>query len=287
MKKTATKAIAAGLAVITLAAGMIGCDDNTNKPADTTAAKSETAVATESATDAVTTVADVTTESETPVEEDITADEVLALYDEFAHAIVKGAYSSEYNRELLGDQYNRLTGEFLTISTNSSFISNDEGNIVEHKHPFYSIYENFKPSSSWNNSPDTLFYIENMPTFNNTVYAITLNVNSIDIKDNIPFKETYSYTGISKESMEELLNTFEKKEIIITDEHITDAPNCKYCSCMVGETVYEPMDITRETIQNSTPAQLSALKDVLNSMIAINIYGEYPEPGKTYEIILE
>lgn len=286
IKNGATKAIATGLALATLTGGMVACDDKTNKPADTTPAiKTEATIDdstlttevpgteittnTPDSTEATTTEPDTTTNIDIPVEDGITAEEVLALYDDFATKLLNFEDARPDTK---------VEGEFISITPIQDDMSNPVKTII-YERPYFAMEDEYQPLHYW--VYDKLG-LDNVPSFENSIYKVC--INTIKSHDGYSYEKSLNNFGVNREIMESLFNAFKIQKFTLTNNHIAGLPNESFCSDHVGKEVYEPITISKDTIKNATPEQLKILKELIDSLISINIYAQYPEIEQEYDI---
>ena len=82
------------------------------------------------------------------------------------------------------------------------------------------------------------------------------------------------------------MKSFGKSSFTLEERHVNQIPNMMDCYYQLGQTVYQPITIDRETIKNANEEQLWALYNALESAISLNVYNEQPDSSKDYEIEL-
>lgn len=222
-----------------------------------------------------------------PIEEieqsGITAEDVLALYDDLAEKCVEAHYATTNWKEELGERFNELDGQFISISPTTINEIGYENNYVL---PFYLQASVFRPSNRWSTESSSPYYT-NQKFINEEIYETVLT-----IKQNFGEKSgTKDYQwGVPKASFDKVLQAFNTPTITLDKEALEGKiPNVHFYQIeenyLWGTTAYNSVPLSREIIANATPEQLWALYDLINSMIELNFNATLPSLDAEHEII--
>ncbi len=260
IKNTAKKAAAAGLIVVLLLGGMVGCKKhNSNHPLSTNEIEDG---ASHEPFEMVT-----PRPSEEINEESITAQDVLAVYDKLALAIRK----KKYPRETIGpsrlEAYDKETAQFesITVETYSHpTFEIDKIITTDYQFPFF-----IKRTSFMIGQPG------NQTSLDNKVYTCLFNYNLVN--DNRYYNEKFEACGIIDYEFEDVMKAFNSPPSTITKDKLALGPVTDYFEPQLGQTCYAPMTIDRKLIQSANKKQLLSLYNMINSIYTLNIEKKQPE----------
>lgn len=221
-----------------------------------------------------------------PIEEieqsGITAEDVLALYDDLAEKCVEAHYATTNWKDELGERFNELDGQFISISPTTINEIGYENNYIL---PFYLQASVFKPSNRWSTESSSPYYT-NQKFINEEIYETILT-----IKQNFGEKSgTKAYQwGVPKASFDKVLKAFNTPTTILDKETIEGKiPNAYFYQIeennLWGTSAYNSVSLSRETISNATQEQLWALYDLITDMIELNFNATLPQLDSEQEI---
>lgn len=208
----------------------------------------------------------------------ITAEDVLALYDQLANDVWHARYIKENLKEEFQQYYDTVSVQFDSISPHIYINSypDDNGKLTnyEWEYPFYIVNEWFCPLHQWFNAAGRYNYI--MPdSMENNTYSTTFHTNFV-FGDSM-YEASYPEFGVEKELFENMMNSFNVEKSILTEDQIAFARKSHFFENQIGQEIYTPITITREDILNATPDQLWAFYHLVDSLRSINLEGKAPE----------
>ena len=196
----------------------------------------------------------------------ITADDVLAVYDQLALIAVR--YFWKGTKAHIGDEFYKITAAFSDISPKRQYDTqwDSQDEIVC---PYYAIMENFGGAQAWQPEHES---------FNEEIYPITFSID-IGYEGNIFEHREFTDFGITKEEFIKIADAFSGPEFTITHDYLVQEHG-KASSLVwddVGKLAYPAFIIDRETISNITDQQLlwDLYEAAYNSLYRINFREHY------------
>lgn len=223
-----------------------------------------------------------------PIEEieqtGITAEDVLAKYDELAEKCVEEHYYATNWKDKLGDRFYDLDGQFVSISlVPYNEIQFGDNYIL----PFFLTTDYFQLTNRWSTEPESPYYTEDRDFNGEEIYMVlfTFYVNLDKPTDTMSFD-----WGIPKTSLDNVLKTLNFPTRILVREElegnispidisIIDRRN------LWGTKVFDYKAIDRNLIKNASEEQLWALYNLINDMIELNFNGRLPANASESETV--
>lgn len=105
-----------------------------------------------------------------------------------------------------------------------------------------------------------------------------MNLHITAIIVDMPSDSTVNNVGAYKAQFEPVAKSMGSKQFFLTVDYLDSLGSSQYMDMgqYANTMVYEPFQITRETIQNATEEQLYLLYDLAKSIWSISIDQEYP-----------
>ena len=208
----------------------------------------------------------------------IKAEDVLALYDDLAEKCVEAHHSTTSWKDNLGDRFDDLDGQFVSITPSSNFMDENYSNYTM---PFYAPLSYFQPSNRWIISENGEYFNPDPTIWSDKIYRTDLDVNC-NLDGNLS-KLKFNW-GIYEQDLVNVLSAFNVQSFTLTEEYCNSIPNFSrelfvelHQSNMFGRQVYNPFTIDRKTIETANTEQLWALYNMLDNMIKINFECQLPD----------
>jgi len=225
-----------------------------------------------------------TTRSPEEIEETgLTANDVLAAYDELARDSYDAFYGVKYDSD--GNKIYEYIPTFESISPMSMEYNDGNGNLIPFQYPFFYKEKQFTPFFAWFREEGNMFYGMDTNSIPNA-YLVSLNIKLT--KDKKLSDLPCPYWTIPNNMMRKLMSAFGVTEFKITEElaNSSSYPSSVYDIAM-GQKVFSPITISRETIQNASPEQLEVLMEAVRYMYSCNFYCEMPDNETDYNFEIE
>ncbi len=209
---------------------------------------------------------------ETIVETGITANDVLALYDELAMKFALAKYGHDPWQDDFDPYLDSIKINFKSIST-ASFHNKDKTT---------SYYEYYAPSvfaylsHNWLTDPRGEYYINASHKEIHNVYCITFNAEmSIEDEFFYDFEIQHMYVGIS--AFENVLKSFKVPSFEMTSDFASTCKIPLHASNHCGEMVYEPFVFDREVVKKADTNQLWAMYNFVKPICDVNFNAIDPD----------
>lgn len=223
-----------------------------------------------------------TTRSPEEIEETgLTANDVLAAYDELASDVFAAIFKEPEN-----SYYDGYSCSFVSISPMQMDFNNGDGSFSRQTIPYYHKEDKFRPMQFWFNNEGGSFYGLNNQQIDN-VYLVSLNLQFIRGSEVI--HRTNNNWLITEDVMANLMQAYDSDPFFVTQDTInaSSQPESVFCFAPEDDMVYQPITIDRELIKNSNEEQLTALMNAIQSMYSLNFYGKLPEPNQNYNFEIQ
>ena len=202
----------------------------------------------------------------------LTAQDVLNAYDQLAIDVAKAFYTHDQYSALPDEVKNSITAEFESITPWSYFyIDNESGDAVTVTAPFHALNKEFEAKQQWQGYKENAGHI--FPA-----YSTTLNFKTYI--DGVCFNQTINNIGVEQNQFEQMLSTFNKESYFMDQTTLLskiDESQFRKFEQYLYQNVYEPLNITRDLINNATPEQLKSLYAIIESIRSITFDQELPQ----------
>ena len=205
----------------------------------------------------------------------IKAEDVLALYDDLAEKCIEAHYATTNWKDKLGDRFDELDGQFVSISPTSSVEIGFGDNYIL---PFYLQTNFFKPSNRWSTENSSPFFT-NKSFVNEDIYEtiLTINTNFGDSSG----KGTFQW-GVPKQAYDNVLRAFNTPSVLLNKDQLEGTiPNEFFLTIgqneLWGTEAFKSIPLTREAITNANSEQLWALYNLIDCMIELNFNSNLPQ----------
>ena len=202
----------------------------------------------------------------------ITAEDVIALYNEFARDAVRAHLGFPGNPSHVSN----LSGSFVSILPQMIYHPETREKLFA---PCYVKEDNFTPSHDWLTDSTHQLYNPNIQNVED-VYLITLHVQQQGtgrVQDR--YLENFAIPATVFENLMTVLNN---ERFNITNEYAQDQNELFELNNCIGQPAYNTITFDKELLTNANEEQLWALYNAMESLYSLNFYGELPQNDKDY-----